>query len=214
MSMKSEVSEMLKQRKIKLGEAKFNKRFGDIAEAEWDSIKKGLNAKGKNFIKDIDDTKEFVKNKTIYGKKGAENLYKELRNDRINVKNKNISNYTDLEKSKNSHIYHDFKNVPFELNGETKTAKMRYMNHDFNNSKISMSKENKSYRQKTSFNQKTSSNSKAEKELLSKLQGNFPDIAKTAIGAGVGVGIFATVFGSNKGEQSNAQLYNQQQNQY
>ena len=34
---------------------------------------------------------------------------------------------------------------------------------------------------------------------------------KTAAGVGVGIGVWNTVFGSNKGQQSNAQLYGQQQ---
>lgn len=60
----------------------------------------------------------------------------------------------------------------------------------------------------------------AVKDFYHKPTPNKEDIAqkilnnkfiKTAVGAGVGIGIWNTVFGSNKGQQSNAQLYGQQQ---
>lgn len=52
-------------------------------------------------------------------------------------------------------------------------------------------------------------NTISKKDMTQKILNN--KFIKTAAGVGVGIGIWNTVFGSNKGQQSNAQLYGQQQ---
>lgn len=52
-------------------------------------------------------------------------------------------------------------------------------------------------------------NTISKKDMTQKILNN--KFVKTAAGVGVGIGIWNTVFGSNKGQQSNAQLYGQQQ---